>query len=137
MEVVEAKTDERIKNKVVVYVKEEKESKDQVTENEELKKKSFLEAVQENPALLAAFVPIVGSLISVVGSFIQTIANNGQHRVESCYVKDDVTGQNYLVKHPLTNNEILELSQRKKNSGETTGEALSDMNVLKKEKRRR
>ena len=51
-------------------------------------------------------------------------------------VPDEITGLNYRTSHPLSNAEILELSDRMVD-GETTGEALNNMGVLKQDKKKK
>lgn len=83
--------------------------------------------------------PVVYGGIAVVGGVITGLMNFAADTVpakESCLVEDEVTGLNYRTKHPMTNNEILELSDRMVD-GQTTGDALVEMGLLKKERRRR
>jgi hypothetical protein len=47
-----------------------------------------------------------------------------------------VTGEEFMLKHPLRNDEILELGSRMID-GESKGEALNDMGLLRKERRRK
>ena len=83
--------------------------------------------------------PVIYGSIAVVGGVVTGIMNyatGGQPAKDACLVEDDVTGLKFNTKHPLTNNEILELGDRMID-GQTKGEALQDMSLLKKEKRRR
>jgi len=80
-------------------------------------------------------VPAIGltvSFISIIGS-----ALSGDKKREACLVEDDFTGEDLMVKHPLTNSDILEMSDRMKTDGVTKAEALDDMGLLKNERRRK
>lgn len=54
----------------------------------------------------------------------------------ACLVEDDVTGLDFKTKHPMTNKEILELGDRMID-GQSKGDALNEMGLLKKERKRR
>lgn len=87
----------------------------------------------EHPEITLPFIVGLGSM-AIGGA--KAIANAGEKQLERCMVEDDVTGLKYLTDHPLNNDEILELSE-KMVDGQTKGEALNDMGVLKKEKKRK
>lgn len=89
----------------------------------------FLLYLAENPGSIIPFASILfGGLNLLINCRIKQNSN--------CWVKDIVTEEKFLAKHPLTNSEILELGERMSN-GELKGEALSNMGLLKEEKRRK
>lgn len=90
---------------------------------------SFLLYLAENPGAIIPFA-------SIIFGGANLLINCRRKRNDDCLVKDTITNENYLLKHPLSNSEILELSERM-NSGETKGEALSSMELLREEKRRK
>lgn len=103
----------------------------------EEKKDGFFKAIGKiivtNPMLL---VPMISGLTSALFGGVRMIANKKSQNDIGCYVKDDVTELRYLTTHPLVNQEIKELSERKI-AGETTGEALDNMGLLRNERVRR
>ena len=96
------------------------------------KAKDFGQFVKENPQVVPMILSGFGML---VGGGVRLIAGSGKNN-ESCMIKDDVTGCEFKTKHPLTNDEILELGDRMID-GEWKGQALQEMGVLKKERRRK
>lgn len=89
--------------------------------------------LKEHPEHMVTTVTgAIGIVVTATGFAIKCFSGNS----ENCYVPDEVTGMNYLTDHPLTNSEIMELSDRMID-GESTGEALTNMGVLKNEKKRR
>ncbi len=92
---------------------------------------SFAEFVSKNPAMVLPMVSMVGSLAFKGLSMLA-----GANQNDRCLSEDDVTGEEFMLKHPLTNNEILELGSRMID-GESKGEALNDMGLLRKERRRK
>ena len=110
----------------------------------ELKEKAVEKAKQVGTAANEAFEqsPETFMKIAMIGGSVLVGLLSGAVNMESsknkqCLVKDDVTGCNYLTKHPLNNSEILELENRMINGGETHGEALNNMGLLRKDKKRR
>ena len=80
-------------------------------------------------ALITFGFTALPGIVAVVGGIIGKNA-------EGSYVEDDVTGLEFRTKHNLTNKEILELGDRMID-GQTKGDALNEMGLLKKEKKRR
>lgn len=85
--------------------------------------------IVKNPMLIAPLASII------IGGFT-ALTNGGEKRYDKCKVEDDLTGEEFIVKHPLTNDEILELGDRMV-GGFPKGRALEDMGLLKNEKRRK
>ena len=92
---------------------------------------SFAEFVSKNPAMVLPMVSMVGSLTFKGLSMLA-----GANQNDRCLVEDDVTGEDFMVKHPLRNDEILELGSRMID-GESKGEALNEMGLLRHERRRK
>lgn len=110
-----------------------KETKDKVTG--EVKKLGgvFLKVCDENPTLMFSVMMGAGGLLT---GLLSGTASLNKERDEKCLVEDNITGCSYLAKHPLNNSEILELSERVV-SGQTRGEALESMDLLRKERKRK
>ena len=83
---------------------------------------------------LAGHPEVTMSLFSALGTIgIGTgiaISKAGRRYHEACEVEDDITGENLLLDHPLTNEEIMELNRRMKN-GESKVDILEDMGLLR------
>ena len=85
---------------------------------------------KENPQSFVSMITgAVGMGLTIVG-----LCGGFSRKDDGCEVPDEVTGLNYSTTHPLTNSEIIELSDRII-SGESKGEALQNMGVLKDDKR--
>ena len=122
---------------------EEKKKTEEETKTEEKKgialvwsglKKGFKEAgqiIKDNPMMI---IPILGGTLRIVGKIISTASGAGNY--DHCMVTDDITGEDFLTIHPLTNSEILNLGDRM-SEGQSKGEALSDMGLLRNEKKRK
>ena len=90
-----------------------------------------IHAIAENPG----GVMMIGSLIMTIGGgILKLIAGAGDK--ETYLLRDEVTGAEYKLKHPMVNSEILELSDRM-SLGQTKGDALNEMGVLANEKKRK
>lgn len=108
------------------------EVKDQVIQKAKDVKEKAIRFVEENPGLIIPILSGAGMLVSGV-----LAAANGKtdEREKMCLVEDDITGQNFKTIRPMTNSEILELGERMVD-GQTKGDALNTMGLLKNEKRR-
>ena len=82
--------------------------------------------LKENPQ---SFISMVGGAVGM-GLTIIGLCGGFSRKDDNCKVPDEVTGLNYTTDHPLTNSEIIELSDRII-CGESKGEALQNMGVLK------
>ena len=89
---------------------------------------------------LAEHQNMVYTVVSVGGAVlagtIAGVAQIGNANKASCMVEDDVTGLEFRVKKPLTNDQIRELGDRMID-GAPMGDALDEMGVLKHERKRR
>lgn len=126
MEETEKKEKKTLKEKV-------KETGTKVKEKAKKVGKTFCEVCTEQPALVFTAATTVGGIL--LGVLTGTAAMNAE-REQKCSVQDDLTGCEYKATHPLTNSEILELSDRLQ-QGESKGQALRNMGVLRKEKKRK
>lgn len=95
--------------------------------------KAISEVLVKNPMLI---IPVVSGIFGIVGKVLSIAAGGGHDWNEHYLSEDDVTGEEYRLRHPMTNAEILELSDRMVD-GQTKGEALDDMGLLRNEKRRK
>lgn len=112
------------KKTFVVKVKERaKKTKEKWKE----KKESAIHFLAENPQITMSLFSALGTI--GIGTGI-AISKAGRHYRESCEVEDDVTGENLLLDHPLTNEEVLELNRRMKD-GESKVDILQDMGLLR------
>ena len=87
--------------------------------------------LSENPGAIVPFLGIIGE---IVGAGATIYAANTK-RNKMCLSKDEISGEFYQLKHSLTNDEILELSSRMVD-GDTKGEALETMGLLKNVKKK-
>lgn len=85
--------------------------------------------ITENPWLI---MPLASATAMVIGA----ASAADKAATTRCLSRDKVTGEKFLLQHPITNNEILELGDRME-GGQSKGEALSDMGLLRKEKKRK
>lgn len=95
--------------------------------------KAVGEVLSKNPMMI---IPVISGIFGIVGKIVSIAAGNGRCWNEHYLSEDEISGESYRLKHPMTNSEILELSDRMVD-GETKGEALDNMGLLKKERRRR
>lgn len=91
-------------------------------------------AAGKNPDLVFGAAVFGGGLL--IGGLRAILTGGSESYQSKCLVESDVSDQYYKTKHPLTNKEILELDD-KLVDGMTTGEALDNMGLLRKERKRR
>lgn len=87
----------------------------------------------ENPQFTLPFLSGLGMFVAGGGKWL---ASAERRMAEKCRVHDDVTEEYFMTKHPLTNEEILELGERMID-GQPKGYALDEMGLLRKEKKRK
>ncbi len=95
--------------------------------------KVVIDTFKENPMLAVMAVSSIGTVVTGVAS---AITKNREENDEACTTYDPYAGANLMTTHELTNSEILEMTDRMK-TGQTKGQALNDMGLLRDEKRRR
>ena len=91
-------------------------------------KEDIKEYIHNDPFVI---IPVALSLISVVSGIGKAVTAQGNG-----WVQDETTGLNFKTTHNLTNDEIVELGMRMEN-GQPMSEALDDMGLLVREKRRK
>ena len=107
-----------------------KETKEKAKAKVQAAKKDVFEFVLANPGVC---VPVA----SGIGMLFIGASRIAKSKIEACKVADNNwTGCSYMATHPLTNDEIRELDQRM-GHGQTKGDALAEMGVLKEENRRK
>lgn len=116
-----------------IQEKETKKERKSVKEWISEKKNNFLTFCGEHPQII---LPIISGIGMLVSGGIRLASEQGNKRLDSCKVRDDVTEEYFLVAHPMTNTEILELGERMID-GESKGRALNDMGLLRDEKKRK
>ena len=117
----------------VIKIEQELSFKERVKARLKELGEDILTKLDEEPRLIYPFVGLVAGVVVGVGKLI---AGYSPAEVASCFVSDDVTDLSFRVKKPLTNGQILELGDRM-NSGQMKGQALADMGLLKKERKRK
>lgn len=116
--------EEEKKTKLVDKVKEKvKKKKEKARE----RKESMFRFLADNPQITISLFSALGT-IGIGG--IMMVSKAGRRYYESCQVVDDVTGEKFLLDHPLTNDEIMELNRRMID-GESKAEILQDMGLLR------
>ena len=108
-------------------------AKEKVKEKTDEGKEKVLKFVDDHPEVI---IPVISGLGMLTAGIFSGIMKSGSKRIEHCRVQDDVTDEYFLAAHPLTNDEILELGDRMID-GQRKGDALEEMGLLKKEKRRK
>ena len=121
----EEKTVEEVKEKESFLNRVKQKAKDVGT--------AALGFISDNPMLI---IPIISGVTAIFGGAAKAISNVGNGQYDKCLVEDDVTGEEFLVKHPMTNDEILELGSRMID-GEWKGSALDEMGLLRNERKRK
>lgn len=91
------------------------------------KKESAIHYLAEHPEVTMSLFSALGTI--GIGTGI-AISKAGRRYHEACQVTDDITGEDLLLDHPLTNEEIMELNRRMKD-GESKADILEDMGLLR------
>lgn len=121
-----------------------KEISEETKETVETKEKTFLEKVKgtgkivldtfkESPMLAVMFFTTVAKTAYTI---VNVVAQNREQEQERCTTHDSYAEADLVTTHELTNGDILEMTERMKQNGQTKVEALNDMGLLKREKRR-
>ena len=100
-----------------------------------IKLKQVFNWVIENPFSAIMLLSIFSGAVNVTTKGIKDISgiveDRKEQRREDCRVWDPVNGIQWYTKKPLTNEQKLIFEERVKN-GESRGEVLADMDVLRK-----
>lgn len=86
-----------------------------------------MEVLSENPILL---IPVISAVTAVLGGGIKKLQEHNEDRIEACKVPNVLTGVDYQLKHPMTNEENQEYENRLI-GGQNPGRALDEMGLLK------
>lgn len=117
-----------------------KKAKEQIGESFRKVKGKIGEKVDKSLCFLAEHpevtIPLLSSVGMLIGGGVRIISNAGNRNLDHCRVQDDITDEEFLTEHPLTNDEILELGRRM-NLGEPKGVALQEMGLLRNERKRK
>ena len=98
---------------------------------------AYLDEHEEMGKLVVyGIIGVVGGIVTGVSTISNVASGSPTNTIPSCRVEDDVTGLEFRTKRPLTNEQIIELGDRMID-GQTKGDALKEMGVLKKERKRR
>lgn len=108
-----------------IFVKTKEKFKEKRKKAKENKERLF-HFLAENPQITMSLFSAIGT-IGIGGAI--AVSKASRRHLEACQVEDDLTGENFLVDHPLTNDEILELNERMR-CGQSKAEALRDMGLL-------
>lgn len=92
------------------------------------------EYVKNNSGMVMMVLPMI---VPVAMTALGNATGQGKEYREHCLVEDNRTGEDLMTVHPLTNSEIMELGDRMQTFGQSKGEALRDMGLLKKERSRK
>ena len=96
-------------------------------------KEETLKYLGEHPEVV---IPIITSGIGVFVGLSTLAKSNEKDMIGACQVEDDITGLNFLTEHPMTNAEIIELGDRMMD-GQSKGQALNEMGLLRDERTRK
>ena len=81
-------------------------------------------------------VGVIGGIVTGISTISNVASGSPTNTLPSCRVEDEITGLEFRTKRPLTNEQIIELGDRMID-GQTKGDALNEMGMLKKERKRR
>lgn len=118
--------EEKNVEKQTIFVKAKKKIKEKTDKAKETAGNIF-HFFAEHPEVTQA---VFSGLATLGFGGIMAASRAGKQRLEACRVDDDITGERFLVEHPLTNDEILELNQRM-SCGESKASALESMGLLR------
>ena len=111
---------EKLIEKVKRKVKEVKKKASETKEN-------MFRFLADNPQITISLFSALGTI--GIGATM-AISKAGRRHYEACRVKDDVTEEYFLLDHPLTNEEIMEINRRMID-GESKADILEDMGLLR------
>lgn len=114
-------------NKVKKFIGKVKEKVKKTKEKANETKESAFRFLAENPQITISLFSALGTI--GIGATM-AISKAGRRHYEACQVVDDVTGEKFLLDHPLTNEEILEINRRMID-GESKADILEDMGLLR------
>lgn len=104
-----------------------KEKTKKTKEKWDEKKEKAFHYLAEHPEVTMSLFSALATL--GIGAGLAVSRANKAH-LEACKVTDDITGEELLLDHPLTQEEVLELNRRMKD-GESKVDILQDMGLLR------
>lgn len=114
-------------SKIKKFIGKVKEKVKKTKEKAKETKESVFHFLAENPQITISLFSALGTI--GIGTTM-AISKAGRRHYEACRVKDDVTEEYFLLDHPLTNEEIMEINRRMID-GETKADILKDMGLLR------
>lgn len=115
-------------------MEEKKTLKEWIDEKTDFAKWKFHEAKEwckQNKGVIVLIAPpIIGGFIEIIKISTKNHVVNEEKSLKERYIYDHSAGHYYELKRKPKNSEYLQIDQRKQN-GETLGEILSDMRLLK------
>ena len=113
--------------KTMSLIEKVKEKVKKTREKARETKESMFHFLAENPQITISLFSALGT-IGIGGAMM--VSKAARRHEEACRVEDDVTGEHFLLEHPLSNEEILELNRRMID-GEAKAEILQEMGLLR------
>lgn len=91
------------------------------------KKDNLMAFFGEHPEML---IPVISGVLALGNGLVHWVQSADEKQIDRCRIQDDVSGEYLIAKHPLKNEDVLELSERMSN-GQRKSEALKEMNLLR------
>ena len=126
---IKAFCEEKVKPKVDKGVEKVKAGGKKVVETTKIVGETFV----KNPMLAVMALTTIGSTVTTV---MNTISRNKEEEEDRCTTYDSYAGMDITTTHELSNQEILEMTERMK-AGQKKVEALNDMGLLREDKKRK
>ena len=121
--------EEKMKPKVDAGVEKVKAGGKKVVETTKIVGETFA----KNPMLAVMAISTIGSTVTTI---MNTVSRNKEEEEDRCTTYDAYAGMEITTTHELSNQEILEMTERMK-AGQKKVEALNDMGLLKEDKKRK
>lgn len=126
---IKAFCEEKVKPKFDKGVEKVKAGGKKVVETTKIVGETFV----KNPMLAVMALTTIGSTVTTV---MNTISRNKEEEEDRCTTYDSYAGMDITTTHELSNQEILEMTERMK-AGQKKVEALNDMGLLREDKKRK
>lgn len=121
--------EEKMKPKIDKGVEKVKAGGKKVVETTKIVGETFV----KNPMLAVMALSTIGSTVTTV---LNTVSRNKEEEEDRCTTYDSYAGMDITTTHELSNQEILEMTERMK-AGQKKVEALNDMGLLREDKKRK
>lgn len=126
---IKAFCEEKVKPKFDKGVEKVKAGGKKVVETTKIVGETFV----KNPMLAVMALSTIGSTVTTV---LNTVSRNKEEEEDRCTTYDSYAGMDITTTHELSNQEILEMTERMK-AGQKKVEALNDMGLLREDKKRK